>query len=101
MVTADAAVAVPNEEKHVKKATKKATKKGKAKAAKKTKAAKGEIKPGSVQEKVLKLMQRKEGASAKEIMKATGWSGVWIRAISDKVKVTVKNRKDGTPAYFA
>ena len=84
---------------------------GKDKAPKATKVAKGEQKPGAAREgsktaKVLDLLRRPDGATLKEIMKATGWQPHSVRgfisgALGKKMGLTVEStkREDGERVY--
>ena len=81
------------------------------KAPKAAKVAKGERKPGAAREgsksaKVLDLLRRPDGATLKEIMKATGWQPHSVRgfisgALGKKMGLTVEStkREDGERVY--
>jgi membrane protein involved in colicin uptake len=89
------------------KAGKKATPAKKApKSAKKAKATKPEARDGSKTAKILDLLKRPGGVSAKELMKATGWQPHSVRGflsgtVGKKLGLTVTSVKgdDGERSY--
>jgi hypothetical protein len=86
---------------------KKATPAKKApKGAKKAKAAKPEARPGSKTDRILELLKRPGGVTAKELMKVTGWQPHSVRGflsgtVGKKMGLTVMSTKsdDGERTY--
>ena len=108
--TVGTATAAPTRAKNTKKAPKaKSTKAGKGKRAKagnKSTVKATVTRDGSKKAEVLALLQRKNGATLAEIMKATGWQAHSVRgfisgALGKKMGMTVEStkRQDGERVY--